>query len=201
MMRPENGPRREMLGFVNAVRNVLGSLLHEHGFIETGCDVYTVRYQGPHGLLVVMHDAKSYELEISLTSPEVGDDNRPFGIVDFIRLADRDIADEYRSFAATSPDAVRRGVERLADDLSTYAELALKPDRSFLRRVEEARQQATVEFGKNLNRVRNKEAGDQAMRDQDWVRIIDLYEPREAELSRLERKRLDMARKRLVNPG
>lgn len=188
---------RETLGFVDAVHEAFGSLAREHALNEVGSDAHTVHYQGPAGWLTVTHDPLSYELDMSFTPVGIGVD-RPFGLADFIRVADRDRADDYRSFAATSPRAVRLGVERLADDLRTFAEPALRCDRSFLTRVAEIREEGITEFGREMNRGRDDQAADQAMRDHDWPRIVQLYEPREDQLNRVEQRRLDVARKRLA---
>lgn len=189
---------REALGFVAAVRRAFAPLVAEHRLNEVASDLNNVHYKSQAGWLTVTHDPLSFELDISFAPTEGGTD-RPFGMVDFIRVADWDRADTYRSFAATSPDGVHRGVEQLAGDLRRYAEPALRSDSAFVEHLTHAREEAIAEFGATVNRARDNQAADQAMRDHDWRRVLELYEPREDQLSRVERKRLDVARKRLAS--
>jgi hypothetical protein len=196
--QPRSGVRSvESLGFVEAVRDAFGSLATEHDLREVGSDVHTVHYESPPGWLTVAHDAQSYELDVSFRPAGLRTGEPSFRMADFIRLADSDHAERYRSFAATSRDGVRRGIEQLAGDMRTYAEPALSADRSFLMRLAEAQQDAVAEFGSRLSRRQDSEAAEEAMRRHDWPRIIALYSPRE-DLSRVERKRLELARKRLA---
>lgn len=186
---------RARLEFESTARKTFSSITAEHGFDELGADEFTVHYRGPSGWFTVMHDPLSYELDIAFAP--VGNDavERPFGMVDFIRVIDSDRANGYRNFAATSLKGVQRGLEQLAVDTRLYAEAALSGKISFLMRVAKAREQAIREFGDSIQHHKDQRLAEDAIRRKDWQRIIELYEPREDRLDNVEKKRLEIARK------
>jgi hypothetical protein len=195
MSRSSEADSGDSLGFVGAVRRVFEPLAEQYDLHEVSSDRHRVVYEGPAGALAVVQEPASYELDIAFwpREPEV---DRAFGIADFIRVQDHDRAAQYRAFAASTPRAVRNGLEQLADAVNSYARPALVSDGTSLRRVDEARKSAVAEFSSDRAHARDEEAAADAVRRRDWTAVIRLYEEREGGLTDLERRRLDIARRR-----
>ena len=132
-MTHEGETNREALPFVETVREAFREFARRHGLTEVAADARSVNYRSPAGWLSIMHDPLSYELYVAVW-PLVSElpIDRPFGMADLIRAVDPDRANEYRSFAATTPEAMRSGVKRLVDGLRRYGEQVLTPDGAFV---------------------------------------------------------------------
>lgn len=176
---------------------MFGPLTQAFDLVEVGDDLYSVVYRGAPGLLVVMHDRRSYELDIAFAPSDLSDAGRPYGMGDFIRVADPSAAAEYRCFVAFTASGVRTGLERLGRDLRTFGEPALAGDKSFLDRLASARQLAVAEWARKMRVAGVTHQATDAFRRQDWPTVVALYESLDGELDPAGAKRLEIARKRL----
>jgi len=147
----------------------------------------------------IFHDRLSYELGLALWRPTEADEvDRPYSISDLMRVTNPSAANKYRRFAATRADALRRGLEKLGDELRLFGSAALSNDPKFFRQLLIAREAAVREFGRDMETRAARAAGQQAWSEREWYNVAQAYGRIEDFLSVTERKRLAVARRKLV---
>jgi hypothetical protein len=199
MSGPDQGGEfdRNELGFEETIDSAF-AFLGEYGFTPIGGDNVSAHFESECARLAIRHGRSSHELSLDIARTDHPDElAHPYSMQDLIRSVDRDRGNRYRNFAAMSSDAIGEGLRQLADDLKRYGDRALRcaPD-SFA-----AMQRERVLAIENLDRESRRAGEDAAVREafyqQDWHRVIGIYEGRADSLSRSERKRLEIARQRV----
>ena len=192
---PDDAVRRS-LGFEPAARAAFDEIAATYGLAPAGSDAYNVHYASECLWLVVRHGLLSYELSLGLARRGHDDEQEhPYSLQDAMRVTVPEAAGGYRDFAATSSGAVGRGLRRLAADVETYAEPALRCDEEFFAAMGRQRSIAIEDIGRQTGRASEDASARDAMHHGDWRRVIAIYESRDA-LSRSEEKRLEIARRR-----
>jgi hypothetical protein len=156
-----------------------------------------IGYEGDDVMLVILHDLRSFELDVALWRPSVEDEvKHPFAMSDIIRVADHEKAGSYRLISAVSEDSVRRAVERLASDFLAYGIDSLASDARFYREMTAARSEAARQFGMELADKAARKKAEQAWQQRDLQGVVNTYRTMEDRLSRAERERLNYAIRR-----
>lgn len=200
MFRTQPGPDRWRLGFAPTVLKAFAFLTEEFGFRCVRSDVTFVRYESSDVFVNVFHGRGSYELgvEIGLSSGQLGVEGELFTLREVIATADPEAEKTHYAFQVSKPEEVRKFVPRLAELVRQFAGPALRADPVFLRRLHELHskrgRERTVEYA--LYSVRGKAA--EAWRQKNYQRFVDLLEPVEKDLTPLEVRKLDYARKQLL---
>src|SRR5262249_24952063 len=114
-----------------------------------------------------------------------------------MRVADPAAARRYRRFAATSRDALGRGLRKLAQETRGYGSRALRNDPGFYDQLSAVREAAAREFGQQMRGRVARSAADTAWHAGDWYRVSEAYSQIENDLSPAERQRLQYARRQL----
>jgi hypothetical protein len=116
------------LGFEQSVSSIFG-FLARYGFAAVGADDLSAHYASDCARLAIRRDRLSSELSLELARADHPDELvHPYSMQDLIRLTDQELARRYRDFAATSPDAIVRGLQKLAENLKTFGDRALRCD-------------------------------------------------------------------------
>jgi hypothetical protein len=189
---------RRSLGFQECVGSAF-TFLEEYGFVPYEASDFAVRYASHCARLVIRHDRLSYELSLGLARLGNAEElAHPYGIELLMHSVDLGLARRYRDFAATSLEGVRRGVVQLAADLKAYGEAALRCDPETFTALARARTVETDRMEAESLRVRDDTIARAAFERGDWARVIEVYEARGDDLAPSERKRLHIARRRMI---
>jgi hypothetical protein len=184
------------LGFEESIAAAFG-ILGEYGFTPIGSDNVSAHFESECARLAIRHGRSSHELSLQLARTDHPDElAHPYSMQDLIRAVDRDRGNRYRNFAASSRDAVSQGLRQLADDLVQYGDRALRCEPESFAAMQRERVVAIENLARASQRAREDAAVLEAFDQQDWDRVIRAYEERAGSLSRLELKRLEIARGR-----
>jgi hypothetical protein len=182
-------------GFEQSVAEAF-TFLSEYGFTPIGCDEVSAHFESDCARLAIRYDCLSYELSLQLARTSHPDElAHPYGMQDLIRAVDQERASRYLDFAATSHDALARGLQQLAHDLKRYGGRALRCNSEFFAELHRERKRAAVELGRRARRANEDAAAREAFERQDWKRVIEIYTGQVGRLSRSEQKRLEIARR------
>jgi hypothetical protein len=192
-------PIPSRLGFIAAGRAAFNFVTQPpHATWLTEQDEGRIGYEGDDVVLVILHDLRSFELDIALWRPSVEDEvKHPFAISDMIRVADREKARSYRLSSAVTEDSVRRGVAKLASDFRIYGIATLTSGARFYREVTAARSEVAVHFGMELVDKAARKNAEEAWQQRDFQGVVNAYRTMEDRLSSVERGRLNYAIRRL----
>jgi hypothetical protein len=186
------------LSFVEAARAAFDVLLDvPYRFVLAAQGGTQVRYETDAVVVVVFHDRLSYELDVQVARVGVADEvERPYTVQDLMRVTDPEAARSYKRFAATTPDAVRRGTALLVEQVRRYGDPALLGSSEFYELLASARAEAIREFGEDwVNRAAKRKA-DEAWAVKDYQGVASAYASVSA-LSAAENQRLRIARRHL----
>jgi hypothetical protein len=195
-------PIPSRLGFVAVARAGLDWVTGPpYSMWLTSQDEGRVEYEGEDVALVVLHDPMSYELDLAVWRPSVeAEVKRPFAIVDMMRVTDFAKARDYRRFAATHENSVRRGVTQLVSEFRSYGLPALEGNARFYREMS-ARDEAAREFGLSLDDQVSRGRAEQAWGQRDYGGVVEAYRSIKGTLSRVEQGRLRYSAEKAGNTG
>jgi hypothetical protein len=199
MSGPDTGGEidRSELGFQESVVGAF-AFLGEYGFIPVGADDISAHFESKCARLAIRHGRSSHELSLALARTDHPDElAHPYSMQDLIRSVDRDRGNRYRNFAATSRDALGQGLKQLANDLRHYGDRALRGDPDSFAAMQQERVVSIENLGRESRHAREDAAAREAFDQRDWDRVISIYQGRADALSRSERKRLEIARRRV----
>jgi hypothetical protein len=117
---------------------------------------------------------------------------RPYTLQDLMRVTDPEAARSYRSFSATTPDAVRRGTASLLEQVRRYGDPALLGSSEFYELLAGARAEAVRVFGQDQATRTTRRKASEAWAVKDYLGVVSAY----ASVSGLyatERQRLRIA--------
>ena len=194
-----SGVDRRELGFEESVRSSFG-FLATYGLSPIAADEFSAHYASNCVRLAIRHGRLSYELSVELGRIDHPDElSHPYSMQDLVRAVDPDVARRYRDFAATSGDAVVRGLEQLAVNLEHFGDRALGCDAEFFAVLARERSREIERFGRETQRASQDAIARAAFDRRDWRRVIEVYEERTDPLSRSEQKRLEIARRHVLS--
>jgi hypothetical protein len=189
-------PKARDIGFEGSVLSIFDFLTTEHGFALIGSDEYSAHYASDCVWLVISHGRQSYELSLDVArSANQEDIEHPYSMQALMRVTDPPLAQKYRAFTATDAGAVTMGLQRLAKCLMTYGKPALRCDEDFFASMARERRAAAEDCARKSRWKADSEVALEAMKQKDWRRVIEIYEPRGDALKASEQKRLDIARR------
>jgi hypothetical protein len=193
-------PRAE-LGFVGAVREHV-DFLTEHGFRELTASAYAVDFESDTVRLRVAHGRLSYELSAGFARRNRDEEmHSSYSYGAYLSVVDPSAAD-YRDVAATTRAAVQRGVAKLAADVRAATPLLTGDDATY-DELAHLRLLAEEEQAAGSRRSAYAPRAEAAWHAKDWPEVVAAYSRYEHDLTEGERRRLDLARRRLgtVDPS
>lgn len=184
---------REQLGFAEAVQRHIEPVLSPIGFRRTEQSCYVVMYESAKVFLQVIHDPMSYCIGIEFWRlAEPSERCTLGGILAF--------AGEYRNFQASTPDRVNTALEEMADLLQKYGMEVLTGDiRTFQRLVRDSEARSKA-YTKEVVQQPIRATAHDAWQKREYAKVRELYESIEADLTPVERKRLEYAKSQLFGP-
>lgn len=181
---------RAYFNFESKVRETF-AFLSDLGFSEIEASPTLVRYRKDNIEVDVYHGRQSYE---------IGADISGFGtrhaMSRIIRATDPAVAKQYRDWAATTPEGVTAGLEKLGYLMKRYSIRALSGDPQFFSELEQQRKSWSEEYALDVLVKQVRPKADEAFRRGDYSTAAELYARIRSRLSPAELKKLILAEKR-----
>lgn len=193
-----NNKERSTLEFQEAVRKHFAFAEDQYGLKCISTDMYIVKYKSDKVYLNVYHERVSYELyfEIGMLPEEY---NNPLRVDTNYIVTICCVSDESAFYQASTKDAVYRIVEKLSHLARMYAKDAFNASVQYFKDAANYRRQRQDENLYNM-KLRAAESKAQSAWDcKDYKAVVDIYSMIENELSPLQLKKLDYAKKRLTH--
>jgi hypothetical protein len=201
MPRFQAGPDRAQLEFVDVVRSGF-EFLERRGFKVARSEQTFVRFESNRVFVNVFHGRGSYELGVEIGPCErAADAEVSYSLLEIVLLnGDPNVLGHWPIQVSTS-DATARGVARLAELTSAYADAALEGnDHEFTRLATQSARQSR-ELTESYTAISLRRQADQVWRDRDYVGVLAAYHTLEelntVRLTKSEQKRVDYAKKQL----
>lgn len=193
-MTADSGPRFD---FPTTARGAFDFLQSgPYSLILAREDDNVVTYRGNGVAVAISQDPLSYELDLQVSRVARPEEvKRPYCLQDLIRATDESAADAYTTFAATSAEAVQRGMFQLSQQVRQYAEPALRGSDEFFDLVSRKRAATVRRFGRRLTDTDARRQAEKAWTERDYAAAASAYESI-GDLTRAEQQRLTIARLR-----
>jgi hypothetical protein len=171
------------------------SFLEELGFRVVDVSQICLRYEGAGAFVLISWDPRSWELNVSLgLLPLKGQVEKRFSFFGLLLMLD-----EQDSKRARPPEVAESGLrpflERLAEDVRTYAQPALRGDRMFFRRLDVFRSAQATQYMRDMEMTRVRSETEGAWKKRNYDQVVRLYGPVEEFLTESEKAKLSYARK------
>ena len=184
-----NSGKRERLGFAEAVSEYISPVLADRGFTCIEATPYSVKFQSPNVALTVFHDLISYEIDVVYARQA-----DPSQRYDLRNMLDAAGSKEPIFFQASTYDRIIEAMKTIADLLRKYGGDVLAGNLASFQRIGETAQDRNAAYTKEVVQKPIRKAAEDAWQKRDYAKVRDLYGPIEADLTAVEKKRLDYAR-------
>ena len=198
MIEFEPEPHRGSLGFSKTVVESFKFLTDEYSFHLTMIEPTLVTFESPSLFINIYHGRRSFELGFEI-GEKVGPRDLHFSIGELIYLVDSQKGEEYQGLQASTQDRVGNLVPRLASLVKEYAADALKGNAKCFEALAALREQRGDALLKKWRLSGIRESADKAWKDKNLDRIVELYESMQGDLSAVESKRLQYAKKHTLS--
>jgi hypothetical protein len=190
---------RMQLGFTPEVLSVFHFLTQDYDFKCVKTDITFVRYESGSIFVNIYHGRRSYELGVEIgkleKNPNVQEISYTIGeIMDFVGVR-KDL--KFTFFQSSNKDQIKILVRKLAEYVKSYAGPILNGDLKILEKVQILQKEKSDAYIKEMNLRHIREIADVAWKQKDYVKFLGLYSPVEDDLTPVEAKKLEYARKKL----
>jgi hypothetical protein len=190
---------RSYLCFAEAVHKYFDSLLKDHSFQRVSFDQTFVRYESDEIFINVYHGRSSYEIAMEMGRLNHPDEHETsYTIGSFMRLIDPKQAENYRSFAATNPNSVEKGVSQLSELFKKYALSPLLSDKAIFTKLRKQREVLKDAFVRKVLVSQVRPEATEAFQRKDYQEAARLYESIKEDLTPTEVKKLQYAKKHMT---
>jgi len=187
---------RESLRFQEAVLRSF-AFLTEYGLVVMESTPTIVRFTSPRVFLTVFHGRNSFELGVEFGRQDSEDALDPFSIDDLLERDTDGAGLDYRNFAASTPAAVTRGVELMAEDISRFASDALIGRTEEYTALERARARRRARAVSLVFNAQIRREVDTAWQERRLADVVELLTSIAQDLTPAERAKLEYSRKRI----
>ena len=197
MIRTRPGPERFRLGFSEAVQSAFGFLQQDYGFRCVEAGPTFVRYESDLAFVNIYHGRASYELGFEVgRRPDVrGQPESHYTMAEILQLAAAEAEAGNSCFQASTREGVQQLVPRLAALVRKYAPPALRGDPSTFDRLRELQSANSQRYINESRLARVREQAEEAWQKKWYPLVVRLYESIPQDLTRVEARRLEYARK------
>jgi len=187
---------RAQLGFAEAVLTAFDFLVESYGFRVTRAEPTLVRFESQRVFVNIYHGRSSYELglEIGRLIGESGEGEHPFSL-DTILMLDGAQNPPKALFQASTSQDVNDCVHKLASLVRKYAASALAGDNLTFKRLAEIRAKMSAEIHHAMRLRDIRAEADQAWKERNYPRVLELYESVKSDLTASEVKKLEYAQR------
>lgn len=169
--------------------------LEEIGYRCVEDNLDRLEYETALSFVTIEWDSRSGELNLYVgLKPKVGDPRDAYSLTDILAMENVDTPERRRPFQIAEESRLGPFIEKLAEDTQAYAQVALSGDRMFFRRLQAFRNAQAQTYMQDMKLSQIRGEAEEAWRERDLDKIIDLYTPIEKHLSKSEKVKLDYAR-------
>ena len=186
-----NSGNRDRLGFADAVREHIAPVLTAQGFTCCEAGPYMARFTSATITLAVSRDPVSYEIEV--TFARKADPSRRCNLRDMLELASAPGRKDGAFFQASQPERVIECVRTIAGLLREYGKTVLAGEPTAFDRMAEISRLRNEAYTKEVVQKPIRKRAEEAWRNHDYLTVLDLYASIEADLTPIEKKRLEYA--------
>lgn len=178
---------RERLGFSEAVIRHIEPVLAQFGFHRVDTSCYAVAYQSSAVSLEVVHDFLSYDIGIEFRRLYAPSEHCTLGGI-------LESVGEVCSFQASTPQRIDEVISRIADLFREYGAGALTGDIDTYQRLGAEAETRSEVYTKKVVQEPIRTAAIAAWQRHDYAKVKELYESIAADLTAVEKKRLEYAK-------
>jgi hypothetical protein len=189
-MSNEIGRERTVLNFALAVSEKF-FFLGDLAFNEVESLPTIVRYRKSDLEVHVYHGRQSFEIGFEVSRQGVR-----YSMSELIRANDPQTAEQYRNYAATTPEGIAEGLTKLEKLVKRYGERALRGDPEFFAILANQRKAWAEGYELDVLAKQLRPKADTAFRSGDYRQAAELYEKIRPRLSATELKKLELAKER-----
>jgi len=186
----EAGPERVQLKFDEAVSERF-AFLARFGYVMEEALPTLVRYRKGGLEARIYHGRMSYEIGFELIRQ-----GTRYSLEALVRASDAQAAEAYRPYAATTPEGVADGLERLAGLVRRHAERALRDDAAFFAAAVALSEAAAAAYALEVLAGQVRPKAHAAFRNGSYGEAVALLEKIRPVLSPAEQRMLEIATKR-----
>ena len=193
---------RWKLGFEDAVASEF-QFLAEYGFSLVSQEPTLVCFESDRVMMRIYHGRSSYEIGVQMG---LLDRNERYGLEHVVYLAGGETAWKREGFSrgtqfqTSTKQGVQDVLSRVAGIVKTYGGKFLSGDVEFYDHVERESLEQRVQFERRSMLAEIKREADEAWSGGDFTRLVELLQPVESDLTKVERKRLEYASAKQANP-
>jgi hypothetical protein len=192
---------RIKLGFTPAVLSSFHFLIEDYKFKCVKTDVTFVRYESKSMFVNIYHGRISCEIGVEIgkleEDPSIQENWYTIGeILDTVGVR-KDL--KFTFFQSSDKDVIKKLLGKLAEYVKNYAEPMLNGDLEMLEKVQALRKEKSDAYIKEMNLRPIREMADIAWRQRDYVKFVGLYSSVEDDLTSVELKKLEYARKKIYS--
>lgn len=170
------------------------SFLEDSGFRRTNSEPESVSYDSDHSFVVINWDSRSGELGAFIgLAPRTGQVQGEYSLADILGAAGLPAAD-CEPAQVVDEDQLESFIEKLADNIRTYAQPGLVGDRMYFRRLEVFRSTEADIYMRNMKLRQVRAEVKKAWRDRQFDKVISLYTSVEDHLTESETRKLEYAK-------
>lgn len=189
------------LTFKKCVLREFNFLINEYGFRCTLADTYYLRFESQVVFAEIHYDGqRSFEMDFSLGL--LGDlyegKERPFYLAELIEFSAPDDDQVFPIMQASTPERIVQLVPKLADLAKTYAKELLSGSRTHFENLSDFREKKCNQYFLEKKLIDVRAAAKKAWEDEDYARVIKLYEPVRKHITPSELKRLEYCHTRQI---
>ena len=163
-------------------------------------DNYMLRYENKDVFLVVHYDAeRSFELDVEIGQLKClfNGQERPFTWGEVLRAEGLAEGEKYIAFQAVSCTSFHLGIAQLAQQVSRFSRGYLLNDELSFKRLSSLREFECDQYERERQLVGIRSEAQLAWQKKDYSALVALYEPVESIISEVEKKKLNLARRRV----
>jgi hypothetical protein len=199
IFQDDRSSSRMQLGFTSEVLSTFHFLTQDYDFKCVKTDITFVRYESGSIFINIYHGRRSYELGVEIGKLEKDPNAQEIGytigeIMDFAGVR-KDL--KFTFFQSSNRDQIKILVRKLAEYVKSYAGPILNGDLKILKKVQILQKEKSDAYIKEMNFRHIREMADVAWKQKDYVKFVGLYSPVEGDLTSVEAKKLEYARKKL----
>lgn len=189
------------LTFKNCALKEFNFLVNEYGFRCIKSDTYYLRYESNIVFVELHYDGqRSFEMDFSigLLDDLYEGRERPFYLVELIKLLAPNDDDDYRLMQASTPEKISHLLPKLANLVKIYAKEFLSGNKTRFKDLSDFRENRCNQYAMEKTLKDLRVAVQKAWEDEDYARVIELYEPVKKHITQSERKKLKYCHNRQI---
>lgn len=190
--------------YEHIVKNCFAFLVEDYGFelssIERVANSYiALKYLSEKVFVKLYYGSPEFELDFYIGRLGIEDKSEKDGFTsnDLLCLSDDVRWVDYKLYSAYSFENLRTCLPKLAELMKVCGANCLNGESSAYENVLFEKKRSNNQWGKEQELKQAKRAASDAWKNKDYIKFIEVFEPVANELSVLEKKKLDYARKQL----